>query len=41
LSVERIVTTDSVAQRSSALSVEVKSLGPLLADAIRRLRGDD
>lgn len=39
LPLEHIVTTDSVAQRSSRLPVEVRSLGPLLADAIRRLHG--
>lgn len=37
LPIRHILTTDSVAQRPSSLPVEVHSLGPLLAEAIRRL----
>jgi ribose-phosphate pyrophosphokinase len=41
LPLERILTTDSVAQRSSRLPIDVCSLGPLLAEAIRRLHDDE
>lgn len=41
LPMQQIVTTDSVAQRSSRLPVEVRSLGPLLAEAVRRLHDDE
>jgi ribose-phosphate pyrophosphokinase len=37
LPIQHILTTDSVAPRPSSLPVEVHSLGPLLAEAIRRL----
>ena len=37
LPIQHILTTDSVAERPSRLPVEVHSLGPLLAEAIRRL----
>jgi ribose-phosphate pyrophosphokinase len=37
LPLARILTTDSVSQRASRLPIEVVSLGPLVAEAIRRL----
>jgi len=37
LPIQYILTTDSVAERSSSLKVEGHSLGPLVAEAIRRL----
>jgi ribose-phosphate pyrophosphokinase len=40
LPIERIITTDSVAQRTTRLNVEVRSLAPLLAAAVRRLHDD-
>jgi ribose-phosphate pyrophosphokinase len=40
LPIERIITTDSVAQRATRLNVEVRSLAPLLAAAVRRLHDD-
>lgn len=40
LPIQRIFTTDSVTPRLGRLPVEVHSLGPLLAEAIRRLHGD-
>lgn len=41
LPIQRIFTTDSVTQRPDRLPVEVHSLGPFLAEAIRRLHGDE
>jgi ribose-phosphate pyrophosphokinase len=37
----RILTTDSVTQHASRLPIEVVSLGPLVAEAIRRLHADE
>lgn len=41
LPIQHIFTTDSVTQLPHRLPVEVLSLGPLLAEAIRRLHGDE
>lgn len=41
LPIQRIFTTDSVSQRPDRLPVAVHSLGSLLAEAIRRLHGDE
>ncbi len=38
---QKVVTTDSVPQHPARLSVEVRSLGPLLAEAIRRLHSHE
>jgi ribose-phosphate pyrophosphokinase len=40
LPLRRILTTDSVTQRQNRLPVEVCSLGPLIAEAVRRLHSD-
>jgi ribose-phosphate pyrophosphokinase len=37
LPVRRVVTTDTLRQRDSALALQVESVAPLLADAIGRL----
>lgn len=41
LPIQKIFTTDSVLQRPDRLPVEVHSLGPLQAEVIRRLLGDE
>jgi ribose-phosphate pyrophosphokinase len=41
LGIQNIFTTDSVTQHPNRLPVEVRSLGPLMAEAIRRLHTDD
>ena len=40
LGLRQLVVTDSITQRRDRLPVDVRSLGPLLAEAIRRLHAD-